>query len=247
MAPLATSMIRVTSRFMKSRSWLVISKRPLELAGQPLLQPDDRLDVKMVGRLVEEEHVGVDGEDFRQGDAHLPAAAERFHRAAIGVRADAETGQHRLGAGLEIVAAAMLELLVGIAVAGQQVGHGVIRHRLAHGGLHGAEFHPQRHGAGGGRHHLFQGRAAGHLADILGEVADDRILATADLAGIGMLLAGDQAEDGGLAGAVGADQAAAAAGEDLEAGVLEEDPVAMLPGHVAQVDHAVPPGKVPKC
>ncbi len=113
-------------------------QRPLELAGQPLFQPDDRLDIQMVGRLVEQQHIGVEGQDPGQGDAHLPAAAERLDRPVIGVRADAEAGEDRLGAGFQVVAAAMLELLLGIAVALQQGGHGVVRHRLAHGRFHRA-------------------------------------------------------------------------------------------------------------
>ena len=45
------------------------------------------------------------------------------------------------------------------------------------------------------------------------------------------------AEDGGLAGAVGADQARAGAGQDLEAGVAEQDLRAVLPGNVGEMDH----------
>ena len=41
----------------------------------------------------------------------------------------------------------------------------------------------------------------------------------------------------GLAGAVGADQPGAGAGQDLEAGVAEEDLRAVLFGDIGQMDH----------
>ncbi len=223
-------------------------QRPLELVGEPLLEPDDRLDVEVVGRLVEEQHVGVEGEDAGEGDAHLPAAAEALGGAVVGVGADAEAGENRLGAGFQVVAAAVLELLLGVAVALEERGELLVPHRLAHLRLHGADLLAELDGAGAGGHHLLQGRAAGHLADVLGEVADDRLLGAADLAGVGLLLAGDQAEDGGLAGAVGADQAAAGAGEDLEARVLEQDLGAVLLADAGQMDHGESPKeKVPHC
>ncbi len=86
-------------------------QRALEFAGQPVFQPDDRLHVQMVGGLVQQQHIGVEGQDLGQGDAHLPAAAEGFHRAVVVVRADAEAGEHGLGPDFQVVAAAVLELL----------------------------------------------------------------------------------------------------------------------------------------
>ena len=86
------------------------------------------------------------------------------------------------------------------------------------------------HGLGRAGHDLLQGRAAGHLAHILGKIADGRSAWAGDLAAVHLLLAGDDAEDGGLAGAVGPDQAGAGAGQDLEAGVAEQDLRAVLDG-----------------
>ena len=54
---------------------------------------------------------------------------------------------------------------------------------------------------------------------------------------IDLFLAGDQAEDRGLAGAVRADQAGAGAGQDLQAGVLKEDLGAVLFADIGQMDH----------
>jgi len=48
----------------------------------------------------------------------------------------------------------------------------------------------------------------------------------------------DAVEDGGLPRAVGADEPGPRSGEDLEAGIVEEDLTAMLAGDVGQVNHA---------
>jgi hypothetical protein len=56
-----------------------------------------------------------------------------------------------------------------------------------------------------------------------------------------VLLAGDEAEDGGLPGAVGSNQAAAGSGEDLERGVLKKNLRAVLPADVNELDHRVVP------
>ena len=44
------------------------------------LQPDERLDVEVVGRLVEQHGVGPHQQDARQRDAHLPPARQRARR-----------------------------------------------------------------------------------------------------------------------------------------------------------------------
>jgi hypothetical protein len=59
----------------------------------------------------------------------------------------------------------------------------------------------------GAVHHLGHRAAARHLADILAEIADGDAAIDRDLALVGRLLAGDHAEQRGLAGAVGTDQA----------------------------------------
>jgi hypothetical protein len=45
-------------------------------SSQMIDQPDDRFHVKMVGRLVKQENIRIEGQDLGQFDAHFPAAAE---------------------------------------------------------------------------------------------------------------------------------------------------------------------------
>ena len=61
-----------------------------ELGRQPALQPDDRFDIEMVGRLIQKQYVGIDGQNLRQGNAHLPTATETLHRPLIIFRTDTE-------------------------------------------------------------------------------------------------------------------------------------------------------------
>ncbi len=216
-------------------------QRPLEFTGEPFFEPDDRFDVEMVGRFVEQQHIGVEGEDSGQGDAHLPAAAERFDRPVVGLGADAESGEDGLSTAFQVVAAAVLELLLGVAVTLEQAGHFIVGHRFAHGRFHFADLLAESHDRRGGGHDLGEGRASRHFADILRKMTDHGLLRATDLPGIGLFLAGDQAKDGGLAGAVRADQAAAAAGQDLKAGIAEQHLGAVLLGDVGQMNHAETP------
>ena len=57
-------------------------------------EPDDRLDVEMVGRLVHQQHVGLAEQHARHRDAHLPAAGERADVAVDPLVVEAEAVQH---------------------------------------------------------------------------------------------------------------------------------------------------------
>ncbi len=89
-------------------------QRALE-AAEELLEPDDRLDVEVVRRLVEEERVGPDEEDARERDAHLPAARELADVVVDHVFSEAESGQDLARAGLERVAAELVEARLRLA------------------------------------------------------------------------------------------------------------------------------------
>src|SRR5204862_7988990 len=76
----------------------------------------------------------------------------------------------------------------------------------------------------------------------LARLVHDRHLhrvADGDLAGVGLLLAGDHAEERGLAGAVRADDADDRARRDLEREVVDEHAVAVALGDVLELDHLV--------
>ncbi|HEX3473539.1 MAG TPA: hypothetical protein VHT91_00785 [Kofleriaceae bacterium] len=79
--------------------------------------------------------------------------------------------------------------------------------------------------------------APAQVADVLPEVAQGQLLRPLDRAVVGLVLAGDQPEHGGLAGAVGADQPDLLARVDLERGVDEQDLPTVLLADRAERDH----------
>ena len=189
-------------------------------AGQRLqerLEPDDRLDVEMVGRLVHQQHVGPAEQHARHRDAHLPAAGQRADVAVDLLVLEAEAVQHLARLALERVAAEMLVLLLHFAEAAQQdrvhvVGLRRDRQRV----LQRLELVVQRAGTAAAGDRLVEHRPSGHLLDVLTEVADRQLLRHRYLAIVRHLFADDHAEERRLARAVGADQADLLAGIELE-------------------------------
>ena len=63
------------------------------VAHEKLAQPVDRLEVEVVGRLVEQQRLRVSEQRLRQQHAHLLAALELAHRALVQLVRDVETLQ----------------------------------------------------------------------------------------------------------------------------------------------------------
>ncbi len=91
--------------------------------GEESLEPQDRLEVEVVGRLVEQQRVGLHHQDARETDAHLPAARERADVAVHLRRVEAEAGEHLARPRFEAVAAELLEARLRLAVALDQRFH----------------------------------------------------------------------------------------------------------------------------
>ena len=89
-------------------------ERHAAVAGEELLQPADREDVEVVGRLVEQQRVGAAEEHLREQDAQLEAARQRRERPPVRRDGDAEALEDRGGARLERVAVEVLERLLEI-------------------------------------------------------------------------------------------------------------------------------------
>ena len=103
-----------------------------------------------------------------------------------------------------------------------------------------SSFNSAGHGADrtGAVHHLGHGAAAGHLADVLAEIADGDAAIDGHLALVGLLLARDHPEQRRLAGAVGPDEADLLALFERRGGLDEEDLVAVLLADVVETNHA---------
>ena len=207
------------------------------VALEELLEPDQDLEVEMVGRLVEQHRVGPHQQDAGERDAHLPAARERADVAVHHLLAEAEAREHLARAGLERVAAELLEARLHLAVALDDALHLVGAVRIGHGVLELVQLGRHRAHRAGAIHRLGHGAVPRHLADVLAEVADGDAAIDRDLALVGLLLAGDHAEQGGLAGAVRPDQADLLAAVESRRGLDEEDLVAVLLADVVETDH----------
>ena len=174
---------------------------------QPRLKPHRRLEVEMVGRLVQQQQVGGGEQHGRQRHAHAPAAGERRDGAGLRVGVEAEAGQDGRRPRGRRVRADRAQPLVDRAHAVQarvRVQLGEQRQALGVAGEHGVQ---QRLGAG--RRLLPDLRHAGAGRD-------------ADLPAVDREVAGDGAQQGGLAGAVAADEADAAAWVDGQVRPFEQ-------------------------
>ena len=185
------------------------------VAGEEVLQPVDGVEIEVVGGLVEEQGFGLAEEGLGEQDADLLAALQLAHFALVQGLGDVEAVEQDGGVGLGGVAVLVADDAFELAEAhAVVVGHlGLLVDAVA----------------------LFQGRPERLVAhddgvdDAIGVegeliLAQDAELARADDgAFLGVELAGEDLHEGGFAGAVGAGEAVAAAGDEADADVFEED------------------------
>ena len=163
------------------------------------LEPEDRLDVEVVRRLVHQEDVGPPEEDAGHRDAHLPAAREGADVAVDHLVGEAEPLEDLLRPRLELVAAALLVLVLDLAEALEDRLHLVGPRGVGEGVLEVHQLVVQVAEAAAPGDRLLEDRAARHLLDVLPEVADGELLRDGDVPVVGVLLAGDHPEDRRLA------------------------------------------------
>ena len=126
----------------------------------------------MVARLVEQHGVGAHQQDAGERDAHLPAARQRAHVAVHHLLAEAEARQDLARPALQRVAAQFLEARLHLAVALDDGVHLVGPVGVGHGGFQLLQLGRHDADRAGAVHHLGDGAAARHLADVLAEIAD---------------------------------------------------------------------------
>ena len=149
----------------------------------------------------------------------------------------AEAVQHFARARFELVAAAVLILLLDVAEALEHL-LGVVARRIAHGVLELDQLVMQVAEASAAGDRFVEDGAAADLVDLLAEVADRDLLRHGDRAVVRRLFADDHAEQRRLAGAIRPDQTGLLAGVELERGVDEEDLLSVLLADVGKRDHA---------
>jgi hypothetical protein len=215
--------------------------RHQERAGvvvEEALEPEDRLDVEVVRRLVQQEDVGPAEEDPGHRHAHLPAAREGPDVAVDDLVGEAEPLEDLLRLRLELVPAPLLVLVLHLAEALEDLLHLVGARGVGQRVLEVHQLVVQVADPAAPGNRLLEDRPPRHLLDVLAEVADGELLRDGNVAVVGVLLPGDHPEDGGLAGAVRADETRLLTRVELERGVDEEDLPAVLLGDFREGDHA---------
>ena len=188
------------------------------VGGEEPLEPLDALEVEVVGGLVEEQQVGMAQQQLGERDAHLPPARELAGRLVEVSHGKAQAAQDLLGAGVQLVSAEALVAVLRHAVALEQ---GVeLRPVLCLGdlGLHIGEAVLERADLVGRVDDLGKRALLAREVRLLLEVADGGVTGERDGALVRALLAHQDLEKRGLAGAVGAHEAPPLARVELERG-----------------------------
>ena len=86
------------------------------VGGQRVLEPGDRVEVEVVGGLVEHQHVGTRQQQPGQRHAHAPATGHLGHQPVGVLGREPEAVQHAMGVGLQGVAAEVREPLLQVPV-----------------------------------------------------------------------------------------------------------------------------------
>ena len=191
----------------------------------------------MVAWLVEEHAVGLHEEDAGERHAHLPAAGQGADVAVHPLLAEAQARQHLAGPTIQGVAVQLLEPALHLAVARDDGLEIVVRAESAHDGLQLAQLGRQRAHRASAVHHLGDRTAAGHLADVLAEIADRHPGVGRDLALVGLVLAGDHPEQRRLARPVGTDETDLFTALQSHGRLDEEDLVSILLADGVEADH----------
>jgi hypothetical protein len=205
---------------------------------QILFQPVARFEIEMVGRLVEQQQIGLAEEQLRQRDAHLPSTGEPLRRPLEIGRFEAEPAEHRRGPQFDAVAVAQAELILEIAVAMEhRVVLGLRDARIGEPIFQTVHLRLDREQLTERARGLLEQRSAGVAQSVLGQVADRERCRCENRARIDLFEAGHHPQQGGFADAVGAAQTDAFPIVDLPGDVIEENAVAEGFREVLKLNH----------
>ncbi len=194
-------------------------------ALQPGLQPDQGVQVQVVGGFVEQQQVGRAHQRAGELQAHAPAAGEAVDRRLhlLGLEAQAHQQGLRAGAGVEAADLADLHVRVG--------------HRVAVlGGLGGGQLALCLHQREVAFEHEVGGRIVG-LGHVLRDLAQAPARGNLEVARVGLQPSGQQREQAGLAGAVAPDQAHLLARVHVDVDAVEDDLGAAAQLQITERDH----------
>ncbi|PTC33665.1 large tegument protein [Pseudomonas paraeruginosa] len=180
------------------------------IALEPVLQPEDRVEVEVVGRLVEQQQVGRAHQRLRQVQAHPPATGEVADAALHLLAAEAQAGEQLSRPRIGGIAVGVVQLGVQACLGGAVV-------RRFCGGQGRLDFAQAEVTV----EHIVHGQALEGI-DLLAHVRDAPVGRQLAIAGVLAELATQQGEQAGLASAIGPDQAGLLAGMQGQFGSFQE-------------------------
>ncbi len=198
---------------------------------QDAFEPAYGVDIQVVGRLVEQQDVGIAEQRLREQHAQLPAGRDLAHRAVVLLDRYADAGQEGARARFGRITAELGELVLELRGAHVVVfaGFGVRVNRIA--GLHCLPHFGVAHQHDVEHPHVFvRELVLLQLAQALAAVDRDRTRARLEVAA-------ENFHERGLAAAVGADQAIAIAVAEPDRDVFEQRLAAELHGDVGGAEH----------
>ena len=203
-------MIRVATRRRKARSWVTNSSVAAAL-DEKLLHPLDRVDVEMVRRLVEEQHVGLAHQRAREQRLALPSARRGRERRRR--RSRPRCDEHRVDARLHLPRVGGVERVVQAIELAQRGVAPLARDAMARLVV-AREQAPGVAKPGG---YDVEDRSVDVVRDLLLELGDGDSGLTDDLTRVGLHRAVEQPHERALPRPVSAEQADALAALDAEA------------------------------
>ena len=201
------------------------------IGSEVAFEPERRLQVEMIGRLVQQQEIGLGKQQRRQGDAHAPAARELAAVALLRGLVEPETGQDTRRSGRRAGGADVGQALVDF---GDPCG---LARRF---GL----FEQGRALRIGGENRVEQALRPGRR--VLCDQAEPHVALQGEAAFVGLQAAGDQLEQSRLAAAVGADQPGTLALVDGDRGPLEQGAAGDPVSHLVDMQHGGPGDSTPE-
>jgi len=201
------------------------------IAKEKIAKPVDGVQVKVVGRLIQQEHVGVAEEGLGEEHPDLLAPLQLGHGSLVQGIGNVQTLQQDGGVAVRRVAVFLahdaFELAEAHAIGSGQVGLGVEDLAL----FERPPQAPVAHDHGVGNPDVVEGVL------VLGE--DPELGGTGDLPALGRQVASQELHERGLARPVGAGQAVAASGGEGGGDVVKENLGAKAHGNPVDRDHDV--------
>ena len=197
-------------------------KHGVRVVAEIVFEPQRAFQIKIVGRLVEQEQIGLGEQHGSKRDAHPPAAGEAGCRALLRLLIETEAGKNGCSARF----------------GGVRVDIGKPRLNLGNSMSVGRRFgfSHKRGTLGVSREHDIDQRLVG-ARRLLRHLADARVFGEIDLTLLRRQLAGDGAKQRRLAGAVAADKPGLGAGRQRQARLLYEETAGNAQGKVRYGQH----------